>query len=300
MIETVRQLQRDSYDLHVHTSPSHFSRRLDDFELANELVDYGMAGAVIKVHYGATSCRAIIANQHSGSKAKLFGSLTLDWPVGGLNPYAVESELFMGAKIVWLPTFHAECHLAHKKRPFVLDNVPPVRVTDDNGNILPVIYDILEIIKAKNSVIATGHLGVKETLAVCNAACEVGAEIILTHPENPREAFTLEEQMELAKKGVFVEKCWMNACSDAAKAADMAEKIKNLPAERCFMSTDFGMMTKNFAANAGAGIDRGTVPTAPAGMAQFITAMLNNGVPERKIEALIKTTPAYLLRENTR
>ncbi len=297
MKEIVRELQKGAYDLHVHTSPSHFSRRLDDFELAQELDNYSMTGAVIKVHYGATSTRAIIANQHSGSKAKLYGSLTLDWPVGGLNPYAVESEVLMGAKIIWLPTFHSACHLEHRKRPFVMDHIPPIQILDEKGKLLPVVYEILEIVKTHHAVLATGHLGVKESIAVCEAACEQGTEIILTHPENPREAFSLEEQKRLASKGVFIEKCWMNACSDKQKEIDMAEKIQQLPSERCFMSTDFGMMSKNFGANGGAGIEKKSVLTAPAGMAEFIATMLSQGVSSKKIEALVKITPSYLLRE---
>ena len=84
-----RELLEGAYDLHVHTNPSHFKRSQDDFELARTLDRYHMAGAVIKVHYGATQSRAILTNAHSGAQAKLYGAVTLDWPVGGLNPYAV-------------------------------------------------------------------------------------------------------------------------------------------------------------------------------------------------------------------
>lgn len=297
MTENVRELLAGAYDLHVHTSPSHFPRRLDDFELAQEMDKYGMAGAVIKVHYGATSTRAMIANSHSGRRAKLFGSLTLDWPVGGLNPYAVESELMMGAKIIWLPTFHSACHLQYKKRSFVLDNVPPLSILDESGKLLPVVYDIFEIVKAYGAVMGTGHLGAREAIIACEAACDRGVDMILTHPENPREPISLEEQLRLAKKGIFIEKCWINACSDKCREEDFANKLKSLPAERCFMSTDFGMMSKNFSGKAEPGCETQKVITAPEGLAAFIRAMLDRGVDRNKLEAMLKATPKYLLRE---
>ena len=37
-----------------------------------------------------------------------FGGITLNQFVGGLNPWAVETALKMGEKIVWLPTVHSE------------------------------------------------------------------------------------------------------------------------------------------------------------------------------------------------
>lgn len=34
----------------------------------------------------------------------MFGGITLNRQVGGINPYAVESALKLGGKVVWLPT----------------------------------------------------------------------------------------------------------------------------------------------------------------------------------------------------
>ena len=36
--------------------------------------------------------------------AKALGALVLNWPVGGLNVYAVEEAVKAGAKIIWMPT----------------------------------------------------------------------------------------------------------------------------------------------------------------------------------------------------
>jgi hypothetical protein len=102
-------LVRGGYDLHTHTSPSHSPRSLDDFTLLNEADEIGMAGVMIKSHYEPTEARASLANIYAGAKkAKAYGAIALNWPVGGLNPYAVESSLYLGGVLVWMPTRDAQ------------------------------------------------------------------------------------------------------------------------------------------------------------------------------------------------
>ena len=43
-----------AWDLHTHSSPSHFHRALDDFQLLEDAERWGMAGVMIKCHYEPT------------------------------------------------------------------------------------------------------------------------------------------------------------------------------------------------------------------------------------------------------
>ena len=93
-----------AYDLHMHAAPSPFHRVLDDYGLLEEAGRAGMAGIMLKSHYESTIARAILANIHCASCTKAYGGLVLNWPVGGLNPYAVENAMKRGCRIVWMPT----------------------------------------------------------------------------------------------------------------------------------------------------------------------------------------------------
>lgn len=101
------------YDLHIHRAPSHFQRLFDDVELLKEAATAAMAGIMIKNHYESPSARAALLNKHSNSSTIAYGGIVLNWPVGGLNPYAVESALKLGARFVWLPTRDAANCLIH-------------------------------------------------------------------------------------------------------------------------------------------------------------------------------------------
>ena len=113
MQETAQELLHGAYDLHIHTSPSHFPRLLDDFTLVEQAAAAGMAGVMLKSHYEPTGARAAMVNLRLGQLGTAaYGGIVLNWPVGGLNPYAAESSLKMGGRFVWMPTRDAANSLA--------------------------------------------------------------------------------------------------------------------------------------------------------------------------------------------
>lgn len=279
--DEILELMEGAYDLHVHTSPSHFERSQDDFELAHTLDRYGMAGAVIKVHYGATQSRAMLTNAHSGADAKLFGAVTLDWPAGGLNPYAVESELLLGAKMVWLPTFHAKNHLEKsppgKGQPVT---APGIFVLDEKGGLVPQMYAILDLIRNYDAVLNTGHISAGESWEVCKKARQMGVKVILTHPDNDREAVPEAMQKDLADLGVFIDRSWFNVIKGVVSAGQMADRIRLVGAERCVMTTDFGQIQN---------------PSAPEGLYEFIGQMRAEGISKEEIRLMVRKNPVELL-----
>ena len=42
---------------------------------------------------------------------QILGSVTLNDAVGGLNPFAVEAALDLGARVIWMPTISAQNHI---------------------------------------------------------------------------------------------------------------------------------------------------------------------------------------------
>ena len=109
-------------DMHVHSNPDLRLRASDDIELMEAGIRSGARAIVIKTHQGTTMDRAYLCNRHNeivhggDNNFTMFGSITMNRVVGGINPKAVEVALKLGAKVVWLPTQSAKNHLIKMKQ----------------------------------------------------------------------------------------------------------------------------------------------------------------------------------------
>ncbi|MFP3040994.1 DUF6282 family protein [Treponema primitia] len=273
-------LIKGGYDLHVHTAPSHYIRLFDDFEYAKELDKYEMGGSIIKAHFGTTCARAQLANKYSGAKAKLYGALTLDWAVGGINPYAVQSEILLGAAIIWMPTFHAKNDQVgsnFKKHPV---SGPGIEIIDEKGKLLPVVYDIIDLVKSADIVLATGHLSPKESYALCKEGIARRATMYLTHPDRPIENVSIEMQIELSKLGVYIEKSYINVLKNQISITDVADRIKKISPKMCVMTTDLG---------------KSEDVSPPIGLATFVKELLNFSFTDQEIKMMVSENPKKIL-----
>ena len=87
---------------------------------------------------------------------------------------------------------------------------PGISILNETGDLLPVVYEIMEVIKKYNGVLATGHISPKESVLLCRAGRAYGVKMVLTHPEFDRTLMDTGTQRELAALGVAIEKCWFN------------------------------------------------------------------------------------------
>ena len=263
------------FDMHVHTAPDIAPRKTDDLELARAAAAAGMGGFILKSHLGSTVERAYLVNQMvPGIRA--FGSLVLNFPVGGLNPFAVDSYVRLGAKEVWMPSLSAEYCLTYQRAHVPLAEriafnlahgggaIPPsmkvqpgdpwpwskdgrgISIFDEAGKIVPEVWSILEILAAKDVILGTAHLSVPETHALVEAAKQMGVKRILaTHPEY-MAPLSVEDQRLLAGKGVFFERCFV-LTTEATKAVGgflpfevIVKNIRAIGVESTVLGTDFG------------------------------------------------------------
>ena len=132
-------------DMHVHTNPDLRLRAYDDLELCDAAVRVGARAIVIKTHLGSTACRAELVNHynriiHPNNDFTMFGSITLNRCVGGINPTAVDNALKLGAKVVWLPTQSARNHLLKmgKSPEGCVDMVV-------DGKVVPEMLDVFQL-----------------------------------------------------------------------------------------------------------------------------------------------------------
>jgi hypothetical protein len=279
-LEKSYKLLKGAIDLHIHTSPDVRERVVDDIEAAKQARDAGMRAIVLKCHDAITADRAYIARKVVPG-IDVFGGVCLDLPVGGLNPYAIESAVKFTprlplTKIVWMPTFDAENWVL--KRGLKGKGIPIVR----NGNLVSDAREVLNAIARFNLTLATGHLSVDEIKILITEAKNVGVKkIIVNHPHLDVINMTIEDQKEVAKMGAYLEHCFI-VCHQCKYTTPerVAEAIKAVGAEHCIMATDFGQATN---------------PPPVEGMRMFISSMLALGISENEIEIMVKRNPARIL-----
>lgn len=196
-----KDLMRGVIDMHVHSNPDLRLRAYDDFELMEAGIRVGARAIVIKTHQGTTMDRAYLCNRHNRivhgetNDFTMYGSITLNRVVGGLNPKAVEVALKLGAKVVWLPTQSARNHLDKTGQ----DVSQCVEVVHD-GKIVPELKDIFRLIKDHNAVLGTAHISPREAFMVAEAARDAGVRnLVVTHPEWWIVGMSLEDQLRMVK-----------------------------------------------------------------------------------------------------
>lgn len=278
--EASKELMAGAYDLHVHTAPSAFPRCQDGFQLVREADEAGMAGVMLKSHYESTAVRAELINRYSGCRARAYGGLALNWPAGGLNVYAVENALKVGAKIIWMPTRDAANSLCFGNMEGDFFDRKGISVLNENGGLKDAVYEIMDAVKRYDAVLATGHISPQESLVLCREGCTRGVRMILTHPEFPRTTVPAETQKELADLGVLIEKNWYNIAQKSVTAEKMAATIRLVGSSRCYIATDRGQKG---------------LPTPVSEFRRFIQTLLQTGLTQDELRDLAQVVPASIV-----
>lgn len=279
--ERAAELLKGAYDLHTHSAPSLIPREVDDIQLLWEANDCGMAGVLIKSHFEPTQSRATLLNLCSGATAQAYGAVVLNQTVGGLNPYAVENAARTGAKVIWLPTMDALHAMSFGPTSFDKFERPGLTVFDEKGNLSKETLMILEVARAFDLPVATGHLGPKEIRSVCKAAKRMGIQMVLTHPDWLRTVMSRDTQVELARDGVIIEKASQNVETGCLTIERLAKDIRDIGAQNMILVTDRGQQNCVRPAQSLRGIVEG---------------LLDCGIGDEELSHMLRKTPRRLLR----
>jgi hypothetical protein len=273
-----RTLLEGAIDIHVHASPDpDAARRLDARALVRLARRAGMGGLVLKSHEYPTAPLAW-ALAAEASPMAVYGALSLDHGVGGLNPEAVRVSLRIGAKVVWRPTFDAAQWRTY--RPASRSRTgAPLRVLDDDGRLLPSVVAILDLIAEHDAVLASGHLSVDETLVLVHEARARGVRCVVTHAAF---WFPIEAQRTLAGMGAYIEQCAMPSFGEDGDAAFelVAEQVRAVGAEHVILSTDLGQAQN---------------PAPPIGLGMWADYFVSAGFAPEDVQRMLRDNPAALL-----
>lgn len=174
-------------DLCFHSHPSLFPTIGDDLDVAVHAKQMGLRAVVIKCHHESTISRAYLLRKLVPD-LEIFGGIVLNRHVGGFNPAAVEASLRLGGKSVWMPTIDAWQHgVVHGRTGSPegeeggRSSGEGLKALDDNGKLVPELYEILELIAKYDALLSTGHLSAPEIVRLVSEARNRGVKKILVN-----------------------------------------------------------------------------------------------------------------------
>lgn len=281
-------------ELHVHAAPSIFERPFDDIELARQMRDVGYRAVLIKCHHSISAARTQLVRKIVPG-IEVFGGIVLNYPVGGINPLAVEAAIGFGAKEVWMPTLHAANHIevmgmagyphhiqANDSR-MTVKGVKGISILDAQGTLVPQGLEILGMIADADIILGTSHLSLKEDYALVKAARQAGVKkILITHVGWEATDWSVDDQMRLVDDGAMIEYCY-GATMPYESRLDprkIVEGVRRVGAGRCVIATDLGQPYN---------------PHPVDGMRQFLRVLSHMGISESEIDMMARKNPARLL-----
>jgi hypothetical protein len=294
---TLDRILEGAVDMHCHSGPSPFPRKMDHVEAAKEAESVGMRAIVVKSHHHPTvmDVRAM-APQLAKVKTQVFGSIALNSMVGGLNPSAVDLALKMGARVVWFPTIssrqHQEHQAAHPDLKFPKPSVPLrkadiVDIVTESGDLRPEVPVILGQIAEAGAVLAAGHMAPDRIQTLLDAARKAGVtRMIVNHPEYVIKA-SREQVAKFAESGAIIEHecCMYDEDSEFHHWDTTALKgwIDLVGPERSSIGSDLGQVDN---------------PSPIDSFKKMLGQLHDCGVSEGDLRKMVRDNPARLLGLN--
>ena len=300
MNSTIQSLMAGAIDIHIHASNEVPPRRQNILEVARDAAAAGMRAVVFKSKDTSTVDSAALASTLVEG-VRLYGGVTLDASVGGINPLAVYSALETGGKMIWMPSFDSawtlkivsgEAKGTAKVYQKILDfnrkvgtGFSILRGGLEGSELTPETKEIISLIAKKGAILSTSHLSPRESLILAMEAKKAGLDrVAVTHVNSDIIGASIEQQKELARQGAYLEYCFApclpSPWRDSQPVQTIIEMIRQVGPEHCVVATDLGRFAY--------------APPAE-GLRMFIAALLLGGVREKDLERMVKINPAHLL-----
>lgn len=278
-------------DLHCHFGPDFIhagsppNHAVTALQAAREAAEAGMAAIVLKAHDFPTPVLADTVNQTVPGVCTC-GGITLDHQVGGINPWAVEHALRLGAKIVWLPTVASHQDYLNGIGGMLGYPGTGFKAVDDDGELLPVVRDILDLVAEHDAIIATGHTSAQEHYAVAREFGKRG-RVVVTHAGEQSAGPHLDKAqcVELAELGANIEltalTCIAHMDNTPMPLKQVADWIYDIGPEHVVLCTDVGWSKD--------------LPHPAQGLRDYVDGLWEAGVSEAQLRQMACDNGARLL-----
>ncbi|MBL4811051.1 MAG: hypothetical protein JKX69_01540 [Rhodobacteraceae bacterium] len=289
--ERIDALIHGAIDLHCHSGPSIMDRKLNHIEAAQEADAAGMRAIAYKDHYYGTTpaIRILKESVLADARIELIGGIVLNNSVGGFNPYAVEHDLKMGGRMIWMPTLSAANHMRYFHRSKFIGPGTTMRkhealsVVDRRGNIIEAVQQVLETIAEYDGVLSAGHLHISEIWPLFEAARKAGITRLLVNHPMLFIGCTLADMTELAADGVYLEQCacMLIDCPGRHHTnAELHSFIEAAGVDQTILSSDLGQLTN---------------PRPVEGFREVIEICLTLGYSDDDVRKMVSTNATKLL-----
>jgi hypothetical protein len=196
--EDIDSLMHGAIDCHAHGGSDPFDRLLLEDEIAIDYSEARMKAVVFKTWFTPSASRIPLVQKYLDKWAQetglepvqIFGGVTLNSSVGGINPDAVGRCLgFPGFKYVWMPMVDSYHH-----RRIVYDDWSGrgVHMLDDQHKVLPELTNVLKVAADHDLIVA-----------MLEEAKRVGVQRLeIIHPAHIHCKMTIDQMKEAAAEGV--------------------------------------------------------------------------------------------------
>jgi Family of unknown function (DUF6282) len=278
-------------DLHCHSGPNPLPRRFDHAEAALDGARIGMRAMLAKSHHHNTVMDLVaMRDRLAGLSTEVYGGIALNSQVGGINPYAVELCLRMGGRCVWFPTISSPAHIDHLHagggfpKPTIPLTITQVDVRGADGALIPEVGQVLDIVAETGALLSGGHLAAADILSVFGAARERGIRrMVVSHPNFVVGADPAGCR-DFVELGAYIEHETSMYDPEVAQARGgpdvLLDWIEKIGPEHTVLASDLGQAGR------------------PLPVDSFIrvgSALLDLGLPEKELQRMVRTNPAYLL-----
>ena len=280
----VDQLLEDGIDTHVHGASDPFERLQFEDEIGIECTRARMKAVVIKTWYTPSASRNGLvqrlvdrwADEHGLRPTLLYGGITLNTSVGGLNPDAVRKCLgFPRFKYVWMPM--ADSYY-HQLVVFRRKNAG-IHFLDASGKLVPTMEEILRIIADNDLVLACGHYPYRDAAVLMEGAKRLGVRRMeIVHPTLVHSKHTIAQMKNMAREGVKI-----------GLMGIASVNVRFLEGIRWYFRT-----IRELSDHMILGSDAGQVqnPRHVDGLRWLIKVLLAYGITPEEITKIFKTNPA--------
>lgn len=199
-------------DLHCHSGPSPFPRRIDHVQASHDGARINMRAILVKSHHHNTvmdllAMRALLED----APTPMYGGVALNSEVGGINPSAVAMAITMGGRCVWGPTVSAGQHIrAHTHDdgfPSATGNLyeKEESIFNEHGDISENTDTVTRLVADAGILLTGGHLHGEAMKALFKTASGNGVKrLLLHHPDYIVNAAENDIE-EMLGYGAFVE-----------------------------------------------------------------------------------------------
>jgi hypothetical protein len=201
-------------DIHAHGAPEAWLfERPKILETCKEACRAGMKAICFKDHNYLTSAVAYVvqdvidewASQQGLEPVQVYGGVTLNYAVGGLNPrvvkVALSGDFGIKTKAIYGPSIDSAWQYK------LMGKEGGISLIDERGNVRPELKEIIQILASsdKKVFLESGHVTVQEMMAVAEACKDAGVDFVITHANQEITVLTVEEARELVKRGAWIE-----------------------------------------------------------------------------------------------